>query len=310
MVAQLNHYYPNGLSLGLKELLVTFIFINPLLKGLAQYISGVVMVFFRMGVVYQQIFFMGNVYGAEGAGALYFPILYLAKNNIGLLILNLLAILMVGWKFFLSKGKLLERTNNYLINPLSFLLFTFIFFYAVITLSSNLQIGLRHIMPIIFGITILTAKALDTFWDKKLFKIRFSYIFYFIFFAIAFSVSASFPNYISYYNVFAGGTDNGYKIATDSNYDWGQDAKKLVKYIEDNDIKNIYIDIEGNIPFQWYIGDAYNVFNSKTDILPEPGSYLALSISKYEIHKDKFKYLENNLIQKIGKTILVFHISE
>ncbi|KKP67447.1 MAG: Glycosyl transferase family 39 [Candidatus Moranbacteria bacterium GW2011_GWE1_35_17] len=308
MVAQLNHYHPNGLPLGLKELLITFIFSNPILKGLAQYISGVVMVFSRMSVVYQQIFFMGNVYGAEGAGVLYFPVLYFAKLNIGLLILNFLSILLVIRKFFLSKIKLLKKVEHFLKNPLSFLLTVFVFFYAVVTLSSDLQIGLRHIMPIILGITILTAKALDLSWDKKLFRIKFGHVFFAIFLAIMLSVLFSFPNYISYYNYFAGGSNDGYKIATDSNFDWGQDAKKLVKYVEDNKIKEIYIDIEGNVPFKWYLGDAYKVFNSKRDNLPVAGSYLALSMSKYKINNDKFNFLENNIIEKVGQTIIIFQV--
>lgn len=306
MVAQLNHYYPNGLPFGVKEILITFIFANPILKGLAQYINGVVMVFGRMSVVYQQIFFLGKVYGAEGAGALYFPVLYLTKLNIGFLLLNLSAILLVIWKFLFSKEKLAERAVNFLKNPLSLLLLIFIFLYAVITLSSNLQIGLRHIMPIILGLTLLTAKAIDLFWDKKIFKIKFGYIFYVIFIAIAVSVLTSFPRYISYYNAFAGGIDNGYEIATDSNYDWGQDTKKLVKWVEDNNIPEIYVEIEGNVPLQWYLGDKYKEMNLKKKLFPKAGSYVAVAISKYEINR--YDFPKEDLIQKIGNTILVFKL--
>jgi len=308
MVAQFNHYYPTGLPFGIKELLVKLVRGSQVFKGLAQYISGVIMVFTRMNVAYQEIFFMGKVYGSEGAGLLYFPILYITKLSIGLLILNLLAILLVAWKSFSAKGKILEKIRKYFKNPLPFLLLLFAFFYAITTFSSNLQIGLRLIMPIILAVTILTAMAVDLFWDKKLLRIKFSYIFYVLFLAILLSVFSSFPNYISYFNAFAGGTDNGYMIATDSNFDWGQDAKKLVKYVKDNNIKNIYIDIEGNVPLQWYLGDVYRVFNAKKDALPEPGSYLALSISRYEIYNAKYKLLENNLIQKVGKTILIFQV--
>jgi len=306
MVAQIDHYYPDGLPLGIKEILAGFIFSNPILKGLAQYASGVLMVFSRMSVVYQQIFFMGKVYGAEGAGSMYFPILYFAKMSVGLLILNLLALLLVIQKFIFFKGKLLQRIKLFLDNPTTFLLVVFIFCYSIITLSSNLQIGLRHIMPIILGLTVLTAKAIDSFWDKKLFKIRFSHIFSVIFLVIILSVFSSFPNYISYYNSFAGGTSNGYKIATDSNFDWGQDAKKLVKWIEENNIKKIYVDIEGNIPLRWYIGNAYNELNLKNRSSLDSESYVAVAISKYEIKK--YNFPKENLAQKIGNTILIFRV--
>ena len=306
MVAQLNHYYPEGLPFGIKEILITLIFSNPILKGLAQYVSGVLMVFSRMSVVYQQIFFMGKVYGAEGAGSMYFPILYFAKLPLGLLILNLLAMALVVWKFVFSKEKLLQRTRLFLDNPTSFSLAVFIFCYSVITLSSNLQIGLRHILTVILGLTILTAKGVDSFWEKKVFKIKFNYIFYALFLAIALSVLASFPNYISYYNSLAGGSDNGYKIATDSNFDWGQDAKKLIKWVDDNNIQKIYVDIEGNIPLQWYMGDAYRELNLKKYPYPESGAYIATAISKYEIKGYDFPM--ENLVQKIGNTILIFKV--
>jgi len=42
----------------------------------------------------------------------------------------------------------------------------------------------------------------------------------------------SYPSYLSYYNGIAGGTKQGYMVATDSNYDWGQDMKRLRVWID------------------------------------------------------------------------------
>lgn len=306
MLAQLNHYYPKELPFGIKGILEVLIFSNPLLRGFAQYISGVLMVFSRMNFVYQEIFFMGKVYGLEGAGSLYFPILYIAKLPVGLLILNLMALSLTIWGVISSKKRLLQKTKLYLKNPTSLFLIIFIFCFAVITLSSNLQIGLRHIMPIILGITVLTAKTIDFYWDRNLLKIKFKYIFSSIFLFIILSVLISFPNYISHYNIFFGGANNGYKIATDSNFDWGQDSKELAKWVKSNNIAKIYVDIEGNIPLQWYIGGAYNELDLKKNINPESGSYVAVAISKYEIRK--YNFLEENFVKKIGKTILIYKV--
>jgi hypothetical protein len=41
----------------------------------------------------------------------------------------------------------------------------------------------------------------------------------------------SYPGYLSYYNELAGGSKQGYRIATDSNYDWGQDLSRLRTFI-------------------------------------------------------------------------------
>lgn len=304
MIAQLDHYYPNESPFGTKKLMEIMIYGNPMLKGLAQFANGILMVFLRMSVVYQRIFFMGKVYGSEGAGLMYFPVLYLTKLPVGLLVLNAVGVVLAAGKVVFSKEKIKLFTRN----PAVILLTLFIFFYLAATFSSDLQIGLRHIMPVILGITILTAVVMNHFWESKLFNIKLNYVFLAMFFAMGLSVLFSFPNYISYYNCFAGGSDKGYMIATDSNFDWGQDSKKLAKYVKDNGIKEIYIDIEGNIPFHWYLGDAYKVFSSEKDDIPPSGSYLAISISRYEIYNDKFKYLENDIIEKVGKTILVFKV--
>ena len=127
-----------------------------------------------------------------------------------------------------------------------------------------------------------------------------------MFLFIILSVLISFPNYISHYNIFFGGANNGYKIATDSNFDWGQDAKKLVKWVEDNDIDKIYVDIEGNVPLQWYMGDVYRELDLKKNPYPETNSYVAVAVSKYEING--YNFLEEDLVQKIGKTILIYKL--
>ena len=41
-----------------------------------------------------------------------------------------------------------------------------------------------------------------------------------------------FPHYLPYFNVLAGGPENGYKLMIDSNLDWGQDLPGLKDYLE------------------------------------------------------------------------------
>jgi hypothetical protein len=69
------------------------------------------------------------------------------------------------------------------------------------------------------------------------------------------SVSASFPNFMTYYNELSGGERNGYNIAVDSNYDWGQDLKRLRQWTTENEIEKIYIDYFGGGQIKYYFGD-------------------------------------------------------
>ncbi|HZX50240.1 MAG TPA: hypothetical protein VFE94_03840, partial [Candidatus Paceibacterota bacterium] len=67
----------------------------------------------------------------------------------------------------------------------------------------------------------------------------------------------AFPNYIPYYNALAGGTENGYKIAVDSNYDWGQDFYRLLDFVEANNIQKVYLDYFGGEDPAYWLGNRY-----------------------------------------------------
>jgi hypothetical protein len=53
------------------------------------------------------------------------------------------------------------------------------------------------------------------------------------------------PFYIEYFNEFAGGARNGYKYLLDSNLDWGQDLKRLKKYLADRKVDHCYLAFSG-----------------------------------------------------------------
>jgi hypothetical protein len=311
---QLNHYLPTNIY----ELVITYVpnylFTNLFSKGIIEYIFGVFMVFGRMANAYQKIYFMGSTYGSEGAGALYFPILYLTKLPVGLLVLIFSGIIAFLFSLVnaILKGNLWAKFKVFISNPLSFLLLTFIYVFTILTLSSNLQIGLRHILPIIVASTLLIAKFMGNQWNATFFKFfKSSYFFVVILALIMFSTLLSFPYYLSYYNYFGGGTDNGYKIATDSNYDWGgQDIKELARWIIDNNVQKVYLDLSGSsFPPEYYLGSAYEKFDIEKQDLPSSGSIIAISASDYPLNNnEKIKFLNNNLVTRLGKTIFVFRM--
>jgi 4-amino-4-deoxy-L-arabinose transferase-like glycosyltransferase len=48
------------------------------------------------------------------------------------------------------------------------------------------------------------------------------------------------PHYLAYFNVLAGGPDNGWRVAVDSNIEWGQDMAALPDYLAKHQIETIY----------------------------------------------------------------------
>ena len=128
------------------------------------------------------------------------------------------------------------------------------------------------------------------------------------------SAIISFPHYLSYYNMPAGGTDNGYRIATDSNYDWGQDIKRLGKWVRDNKIEKIYTHLFSTNKLDYYLDNKYQSFNIEYDNLPSSGSYLAVSAQELQnniynpalTENKKYSLFKNNLVARAGKSIFIF----
>jgi 4-amino-4-deoxy-L-arabinose transferase-like glycosyltransferase len=315
MIMQVVQTYPQELPYFGAEILASLVLGSPITRGLVEYIIGIIMVGGRMSSALQHTYFMGGVYDSEGAGPLYFPILFLTKLSLGTLALIFMSFFLALWKFISSKVDLKNRFIEFIKNPLSLLIFIFSYIYLVTTFSSNLQIGLRHIMPVIVAIILLAARGIDLNWDFRLFHIlRTKLVFYIFALAVIISVLASFPYYLSYYNVFAGGTKNGYRIATDSNYDWGgQDVKRLAKWAKDNNINKIYAHIFTNVPLQYYLGTGYEPYNIEWGWIPTE-AYIAVSIFEYQnnVYNNKlpdsknYNKIKDYFYKRVGTTMLIF----
>ncbi|PIS17263.1 MAG: hypothetical protein COT59_01520 [Candidatus Nealsonbacteria bacterium CG09_land_8_20_14_0_10_42_14] len=75
------------------------------------------------------------------------------------------------------------------------------------------------------------------------------------------SVLAVSPHFLAYFNELAGGPDKGYLYTVDSNLDWGQDLKRLAKWVEENNIEKIKIAYFGGGEPNYYLGDKADGFN-------------------------------------------------
>ncbi|RJQ30870.1 hypothetical protein C4572_03280 [Candidatus Parcubacteria bacterium] len=285
-------------------------------KAAASYAIGLSMVLNRIDGAGQATYFLGEVHGSEGAGILYFPILTVTKIPAATVILTLLAIILILRSLLTSSSKnLLVKIRK--LGAGSVLFVSFALFYAQNAVSSELNIGVRHFMPAILAAAILTARVVDLYWGRTVLRLKTGYVSGGAVFLAALATILSFPHYLSYYNILGGGTNNGYKIATDSNYDWGQDIKRLAKWVDENDVDKIYTHLFTVNPLDHYIGkERYEWFNIKDGKLPPPGSYIAVSAMEYQNNvydenlpeNKKYTMLRDNLIGRAGKSIFIFQI--
>lgn len=234
---------------------IIFMAETPVLRPYAQYLSGLSMIFQRVAGG-NTTYFMGEI--NNQAWKEYFPIVYAIKEPLAFLILGLFALFYGLFK----------------IRKLSFLIFSFLLFVAIywlVSIKGNLNIGVRHLLPVFpFTIILISAAAV---------KIKPLILAGLITWQII-SVISIYPSFSAYFNELAGGPNNGGKYVVDSNLDWGQDLKRLAQWADKNKIDKIYVDYFGGADPSYYLKEKFAPWwgGRKKEELPS-GSYLAVSAS-------------------------------
>ncbi len=291
-----------------------------ILQPIAQYLTGLGMVLNR-GTGGNTTFFLGQMSAQKFP--LYFPVLYLLKIPLSFHALTFFVL----FSFLLNikkeeikkplRSSLLCIKNNFI----CFSLFCFILFYWGITLSGNLNIGVRHMLPVIPLTILLVSRGvmIDDPEPRKE-KIKYGIIIGLLLWQ-AFSVSKVYPDFIAYYNEMAGGPDKGHLYAVDSNLDWGQNIGKLEQWVKQKEIDTIYIDYFGGGDLQYYFGDDFvrwRCTNNPEQI--EKPAYLAVSATQLQGGRATavrgfkepttcYNWLyQQQLVERIGYSIFVYHI--
>ncbi|MEK7462875.1 MAG: glycosyltransferase family 39 protein [Patescibacteria group bacterium] len=286
---------------------------NAVLRPLSEYFLGILMVIKRSsegGINY----FLGKV-SSQGS-SYYFPAIFLMKEALPTLIIIFTASILGLWGIFktIAKGKKDVKNKFFEYFTTNFSEFSMIIFiagYWLYGINSNLNIGFRHIMPTLPFIYILSAQAI-----KKLFYIappaipdnlaqRFINMMHktlnlgtksiilagLLIWLITSAVFAG-PYYLSRFNELFGGTFNGYKYATDSNFDWGQDLKRLKEFINAENIEKIAVDYFGGGNVKYYLGDKVEDWNSAMGN-PLDSEIKWLAISNYTLQNATAKKADN-----------------
>ncbi len=238
----------------------------------------------------QQGYLLGKVYPL--GDWMYFPIALCVKT----LLINLIFAI-VG--VFLIVRKYRKSVKWQVFVPI--IAASSIMFIAII---SNLNIGVRHILPIYTFMSILSAYSLFYLWNLKCkYKLN-KYVIIILLSYTFYSSLQSHPDYISYFNEFAGSHPEN--ILVDSNLDWGQDYDKLKREIQTQGIDELWVSIF--VPYSRIQNDKLGL-----KILPpnvKVTGWVAVSYSSIKLTKD-YSWLESYTpIKKIGRTILLYRINK
>jgi hypothetical protein len=113
--------------------------------------------------------------------------------------------------------------------------------YILSAMTSGINIGARHLMPMMPLLSIAIGCAVARLTSRRLKFLALALVV-----VQAISVIIAYPLYIQFFSEAVGGSRNGYKYLIDSNFDWGQDAKRLKQFLADQQINHIYLDYFGN----------------------------------------------------------------
>lgn len=276
---------------------------NEIFRPFAHYLLGVLMVFQRQAGG-NGAFFLGTL--SSQGWWYYFPLIYLMKETLPALLLLFIAGALGVWRFILAArhpiNESVKKMAEFIsVNFLEFSMLSFIAIYWASSISSPLNIGVRHILPTVPFFYILATRAVKkwfadqpiaieiTFWDRLMNMInaifsvwvKASLVSIVVIWSVLEIMLIS-PSFLSYYNEFSGWRENGFYNATDSNFDWGQDLKRLKAWAELNleADEKIAVDYFGGGDPAYYLGDRFIPWwSAKGNPKDEGINWLAVSVN-------------------------------
>ena len=130
--------------------------------------------------------------------------------------------------------------------------------YFVFSMTSAINIGMRHILPVYpflyLTLAVLLTRANGWRWagvaSVALATLQIA------------ECASIFPDYLAFFNAISGGPGNGPHYLVDSNIDWGQDVKKLREWLRAHGTDTARI---------WYFGNAQmDDYGIRADGFPDP----------------------------------------
>ena len=176
------------------------------------------------GLVQARPAFLAGQYSSTGWWY-YFPAAFAMKTPIALLLLFGAGLLMAARRRGLAPGGV-----AFVVVP--------IVVFGGLAMTSSLNIGLRHILPIYPFVIMLAAMAAEWPIDALGSRRGTGTVAVLLVLAAA-EFGRAYPSSLSFFNAAVGGPSRGYAYLADSNIDWGQDLKPLKAWMDRQGVDHI-----------------------------------------------------------------------
>jgi hypothetical protein len=168
----------------------------------------------------------------------YFPVVFAVKSTMAALVATLLLLAAGLW----------QAVRREWIPPMAMGLALPPLLYFVFSMTSGINIGMRHILPVYpflyVGIAALLARY-GTHHAARYAMIALAAL------QIGECVRIT-PDYLAFFNELSGGPGRGPEYLVDSNIDWGQDVKKLVRWLDAHGTRRARVYYFGNAQMRYY----------------------------------------------------------
>jgi 4-amino-4-deoxy-L-arabinose transferase-like glycosyltransferase len=247
----------------------------------------------------------------------YFPVAFLLKTPLPTLIL--LAWGSVAFIFCFFR----RRRTGTCLSPLdaAALLLPALGFMAI-ALTTDVNLGYRHILTLLPFLLVFAVTSVVSGTSRRLPARRF-YAAAILSLWLTAVALVMYPHYLAYFNVLAGGPDNGWRSLVDSNLDWGQDLDDLAGWMAQNDVDEVWLSYFGEARPEYY-GISYRGLDSFPPRLmnpqtrpyapsnPAPGVYAISATNLQGVHftnHDQFAWFrEQEPLDKLGYSIFLYQV--
>jgi len=170
----------------------------------------------------------------------YFPVVFAVKSTIAALAATALVLAAGAWRTLRTGFRDVPIMAVGLVVPPVF--------YFVLSMTSGINIGMRHILPVYPFLYVGTAALLGRApWSAagSLAGAALALL------QVVECASIA-PDYLAFFNALAGGPGHGPLYLADSNIDWGQDVKKLVHWLDAHGTRRARVFYFGNAQLRYY----------------------------------------------------------
>jgi hypothetical protein len=227
----------------------------------------------------------------------FFPVVVGVKTPIGFLILACCGIFAI-MRHFKSRTWQQELTVLFAVEIM------------FVCMSSRLDLGVRHILPIYPFLAVVGGYAVSQF--SVLARRTTNWVLVVPVILIAWVVAATWmvrPDYLAYFNEFAGKRPE--KILAESDLDWGQDLNRLSQRLRELRVDHVSIGYFGTVPLAEAGLPPYSILSAT---VPTNQGYAAVSVRclTLEYARDgSFAWLRGRRpVEIIGRSIYLYNLTQ